>query len=657
MKMMLLYIESNYPVNEWRIGEVDVWPLIRQDIGMKVLRNTIEAGAEPLKQIDDNEKIMGGEELEKLNENLDVVFFYDNASKVLFNNKWISKLTDPIFLKLQSLNYKVANLEFSSHGLLRNPCTTDYYWIQEDLNNVKTPWYLEKNYLPRFDEIKKKIDNILAKKNRYMMNKSQIYEVALRVQQKATYLYKIFKNMNVKVAFVVNYYSIEGAACILAANKASIISVDIEHGNQASFFYHNWNNVKVNGYNTLPNIFWNWKEEGAFKINEWANNTNNHRAIVGGNNWSMMWLDNDNHMIKVELQNLKEILSLGKKNILITLQPKYGLDGWNNNIPNELIQVIAESPMECKFYIRYHPSMLGSYHREMKECEELLREFIKVGKVETEISTKYTLPAILHYMDVHITAFSTCVEEAYNFGVYSITLHDRAIEFFKEYIHNGVIIQAKTSQEIKDGINKQFIKKGGSKTKRNINIELIFLEIINKHRNLLSYKEYNVNQLSMENEDFDVLDKVNHFIKVGYTEELKIMKSKLVNILNKDNLIRNSVLINLYRNNNFKTIEFLIDNIEPFTDLYFILGRIYSSSNNYLLTIKNLEAFIEEYYLDDEIYFNAINYLMSAHLYLGEAYYNLNEIENAKINFEKCVELSGYRHYKAEEYLEKINKY
>src|SRR5690606_17307926 len=145
---------------------------------------------------------------------------------------------------------------------------------------------------------------------------------------------------------------------ILAARRVGIPSVDIQHGNQRDIFYHKWMNVPTKGYNIVPNYFWCWEKEDAEAINRWANLTSIHEAIIGGNPWIELW-KNDNHpSIKKYNKLIKEFIDRDAVNILVTLQPLYGLPNWNENIPYWVIRAIKKSPDNWKWYIRYHHAMI-----------------------------------------------------------------------------------------------------------------------------------------------------------------------------------------------------------------------------------------------------------------------------------------------------------
>ena len=96
-----------------------------------------------------------------------------------------------------------------------------------------------------------------------------------------------------RLGFVANTGLQEQAFC-LACRELGIISIELQHGVQGDLHpsYGSWFAVPGAGWETRARVFWSWDEESAAAINRWAVCAPDaHVAIVGGDPWREMWLD------------------------------------------------------------------------------------------------------------------------------------------------------------------------------------------------------------------------------------------------------------------------------------------------------------------------------------------------------------------------------
>ena len=84
-----------------------------------------------------------------------------------------------------------------------------------------------------------------------------------------------------------NYYRIclqDGLSFCLACHSLNIKSIELQHGviSEEMPRYGKWK-IPISGYQMLPNLFWCWSRSDYDLISRWANKTDSHNVIMGGN--------------------------------------------------------------------------------------------------------------------------------------------------------------------------------------------------------------------------------------------------------------------------------------------------------------------------------------------------------------------------------------
>lgn len=453
--------ERLFPVNLWEMNDIDVWPLLRTKIRFEVLEGNVESVARNNNSQEQGyEGIFPATSLFENDEPIDVFILFDSFLRIkLMDEKTIHRISGFFNEQLRGKSLTVANLEYSEHGFKTVRPIDESYLIQPEyeyfIGNRNSYSTTE---LEKFHEVKDFFYQKLGC-HLYCLNLDQINYETARISRMSDFFKELFIIKKTKIIFIINYYNELGAAAIAAAKELNIVSVDIQHGNYSPIQYFGWSNIPENGYNTLPSYFWSWNRQNTEEINKSFFPLTHHQAVAGGNAWLEMWMDQNSSIVKYYERKLIEYTTPTQKNILITLQPMYGLGGWDKNIPDWLLQTIADSSDEYKWFIRYHHQMLGKFIQEYEQCETLLSDFIKIGKVETIISTNEPLMAVLKNMDVHITAFSTSVIDAQYVCVPSVTLYRNAETYFENEIRDHWVVEAFDKQSTIEAIQLQISRK------------------------------------------------------------------------------------------------------------------------------------------------------------------------------------------------------
>lgn len=154
------------------------------------------------------------------------------------------------------MGYKAINLDFSFHNANKAPVIQDTFSIQNQLiNSMKLRIRKDIDFisLPYFDEVRNKLIHFKGSKEpltlinvKYIVN-DMLYWIDI--------FKEILNKKKVKYVLIVNYYQSISHALIFAARELGIATIDVQHGNQVSPYYHNWSIVPGDGYNTLPNFF------------------------------------------------------------------------------------------------------------------------------------------------------------------------------------------------------------------------------------------------------------------------------------------------------------------------------------------------------------------------------------------------------------------
>jgi len=430
---VLNQIEKEIPVNKWKYNNIDVWPIIRNKIG---LENSFE------KLITDNKLSNFNKMYNKLKKYIqlnlynlkhirnrslseaDVFLLFSSVDRTLFQDKWIIKQAYPILRELDDLSIKTYYLENVNDGSFKLPKEEQSKYIDlnikrkivEKFKKVTTNDFFLPNY--------KDFLLIIAKYNidiyNYKIDIIKVYIINQLILK--DYYKKLLKRSNIKCAIIIGYYGF-AYDLISACAELSIPAIDLQHGvaGEIHYAYGRWSNVPLCGYNTLPDKYYTWSKIDEEAINSWAFKTDKHKAIAIGNPWCEFWKEK-NSVVDNELNEIRRFYEKkGKPFVLFTHQPPYGFPEW-------FLQYIKKRD-DVYWGIRLHPCD--------KDDRQIIEDFILHNKtkhinfLETSI---FPLPALLSSITVHVTGWSATVFEAVEFSKKSIVIHKKGEEIFSEYM-------------------------------------------------------------------------------------------------------------------------------------------------------------------------------------------------------------------------------
>ena len=227
-----------------------------------------------------------------------------------------------------------------------------------------------------------------------------------------------------KAVVIDNWYSPVCMAAIAAAKQLGWTTVDLQHGLQSDlhFAYAGWYCNTAN-FETIPEYAWVWGEKDRRLA--LTPQSPGMKPVIGGNPWLNGWNSKLTNNCE-DTQQLSLWLRGSEKTLVVTLQ---------HNIPiDRLIEEIAHSPTGWRWLIRFHPRTPALVRHEQEQLFESVKR-----EIEWERSSRAPLYALFDLADIHVTGSSTSALEAFRFGLPSVLIHCTGVEAFQEFVERRVM--------------------------------------------------------------------------------------------------------------------------------------------------------------------------------------------------------------------------
>ena len=459
-------IEDKYPVDEWLVDDIHIWPLIRIQVATNIILKSTQ-GNVPQQQNQQKTRLLS--KLSSVvtghlnycknyfkdysknaspNEHVNAILLGDQVSRVLVNSRWYDRFCDPIIDKLKVAEFTSLHMEplHQYHTPRYNPGI----FIQPHLDWLRIKNLLQARTGIDYDQLHgfKELLTCLEKTWGITLNEVLLSRTVQYLKLIAGWFDKIIKRTQPSIGFVVCYYGIEGMAFNLSCRRNGIPSVDIQHGVQGDFHraYGQWNRVPPNGYELLPSIFWVWSETEARAIEKWNQKVSHfHQPFIGGNPWLDISKEQPEVFYGGEIHEYIKSIKQAKVKILFCLS---GLVDYGVTIPDWIKKVIMNSPPEWFWLFRLHPCELS----ERERIRALITQ-LNPAQVELDMATDLPLPILLQNVDIHITHWSTTTIEAAIFGIPTITVDQMGYDLFKNQIPEGLLTLAIDERSLSEAIN------------------------------------------------------------------------------------------------------------------------------------------------------------------------------------------------------------
>ncbi|MFN4006517.1 MAG: hypothetical protein ACK4HE_03295 [Chitinophagaceae bacterium] len=439
------YIEQNYPVASWRIGDVLYWPIIRNDLYLKLSNAVLAATSgknykakksNPLVNLWYSNKrlleaVSAPSRFLKNTQEANTLTFSAFSHRTLFNGQFWNRYVDALYD-----NDKLGNNYIFEYHTITDSVFNQYYKKERvialykayPLFNTKAKWIK----LFQFSSIDHELvgyDKFLGEIRKQPLIAKQVkrYEVKSLLDRHRNFLVmarfykKLLEKAQPKKVFLLCYYTTNLYPLIHVANQLGIDTIDIQHGGQGAehLAYTNWLQWPDDKkYSCLPKLFWVWDEVAKWNIqnNFEAQQIHYHTAFVGGNPWIDFL-----KTVDISSVNLPENI------ILYSLQP-YG-----KLLEDEIVTAIKNCPPHFHWYLRLHPRQLHQ--------KQVLLDFLKVNGihhlVNIEDATSMQLPILLRKAKLHITRSSGAAVEASLMGVKNLIMDEAGKEMYSKEIESN----------------------------------------------------------------------------------------------------------------------------------------------------------------------------------------------------------------------------
>jgi hypothetical protein len=439
-------VEARFPVGEWRVGDVPVWPLLRVrwccaefERQYGIAGSSSQAASGVLRRMlagrwqATRAKLTDAAGNDSARPLRDLVFLSDGMSFARIGSRYVERFCDPLIAVARTRGLSTA-LWTPLHQYHR-PRATPSVWLQSAVDGANLAGYALSRvapsaaHLPELATMSTWLDERGLDGARFSTRR--IVVDAMRLRAISALYRRRLRAAQPMLAFLVSYYSLEGMAFIQACHDSGVTVVDLQHGVQGPLHpcYAAWPRPAGNRrHPLLPDVFWTWSATEAQTIEQWSAGTA-HAALAGGNPWLNLWRADSTWPGVAQARQGARALhtkAAGLPVALVTLQ--YGLAAEEQLQP--LAALLRAARGRLAVWVRLHPAML----ERREEVRGLLAE---AGPFELEAPTELPLHALLPESDVHLTHSSTTVIEAAQAGRHSVLTSCYGEELFASLIDAG----------------------------------------------------------------------------------------------------------------------------------------------------------------------------------------------------------------------------
>jgi|GEM_PF-1161956 len=489
-KINFIYsIEERFEVDNWKINDLRIWPIIRINLGFYLFYKygqktaTFKKTHKYLKYL----KLIGNSitvffnyvgavffsiSRSLINEEKDSNYFFLTLSydSILIKDKYYNKLIDPIIDQINCDNTGVKVFEYRTAGLFKYPTfrSSNYLFWHPLFFKIRSLIFKTKILscqLKGFDAFIQYLNDSKIPIENFTLERLVNYLTF--VELNATYFVKVFKTHNVKIAFTTEYYSLLSLSMIVAANRSRIPSIDIQHGlqNEYHFSYAKWCKLPNEGYELLPKYFFVWSNKEYNLINSW--NGKQHEPIITGNLFLNKFKNFESDFVNVYNVQAESIRNSDKLNILLTLQDKIP--------PIWLIEFINNSSDRIEWWIRSHPVWTNVLTELLRKIDLKVKTFLP----DPLLISSLPLYSILKVIDINVIQTSTTIIESSLFNKPTLIIDKEGLLHYKSYIENNIAYSALNKSDFEMHINKLSIQ-GGIREKSVDHVHVLDIKLLLK---------------------------------------------------------------------------------------------------------------------------------------------------------------------------------
>jgi hypothetical protein len=425
-------IETRFEVARWRGGDVDLWPLASMDLFLDIfdaaggrtapparpfMHRAVAGLATPLtnawKSRHDRQHFLPRPVP------ADAIFLGDGVSLDMIDGAWRDRHGEPVMAALEQQGRTCFLMQ--QGGLDRLPAARPSFAANTIAVRAALGAALGAVLSPGPPAILPDHDDVIAFLRGAGVPAPSLLAARLArrlrtVAAAAAVFQRVLRRVRPRLAFTVTYYAGLGHAFALACRREGVMCVDLQHGAQdGKHRAYMWHRVPLDGYSTLPAMFWRWSAEDAAHIAQWAR-APWHGAIHGGD--TQLASHYDAPALSADFE----------REILVALQPV----GGHRAIWEKLARGIADAPAGWRWWIRRHPSASLAQDAEYRDLLAL-----RQPNVVIEEACALPLPVLLQRMSTVVSLASGAAVEAAAFGVPALFLHASALSLFPNLIARG----------------------------------------------------------------------------------------------------------------------------------------------------------------------------------------------------------------------------
>jgi hypothetical protein len=442
---LVAHIEREFPVAQWRSGDVEIWPLARMDLYLDMFWanaggeqpaapplawRALNVAAMPLTNVwrsrhDRAHHVMDPKPAH-------AIFLGDGVSLDYVENAWQDRYSEPLIAAFERRgldSFVMQDCDLSRLPWRRPTFAANLIARKAMLRRFKSSLPVD---LPQHERVLKYIasDGVAAPS----LAADKLARRARSVSAAADAFERVLEAVQPTLAFVVTYYAGLGPAFLLACRRQGVLSVDLQHCPQlGAHKAYQWSAVPKCGYGTLPAVFWNWTQRDAADIGRWTSRLAQpwHRSVHGGHTQLGSYLTQDNPAIEQWDQRFAAIGNGAafEREILVALQP---IGGYRSHW-DALADQILSAPGRWRWWIRRHPAAAAYQDAEY-------RRLVSLGapNVIVDASSSLPLPVLLRHVSVVVSRFSGAATEGAMLGVPAVFLSEEARGQFSDLIDRGL---------------------------------------------------------------------------------------------------------------------------------------------------------------------------------------------------------------------------
>lgn len=451
-------VESKYPVLEWRVDGVQVWPMVR----MKILGASFQGrqegnfvGAGMMAYLNALLRavarwvwasVVDWSQSEPRDGRADAVFLaYSIGIQPMIEGRRFNPLLAPYVELLARRGLSARVWEMSPQGDYNVPRYTRSAYVQPWLVlyralSLTRPGLALPELLPCYDALVAEVEAaglVFPYRHRRELHRDVFFVRALSGRFK-----RWLHLVRPKVVFTADASIREQALC-LACRELGIISVEIQHGVQnRNAIYAGWTAIPPEGFALRARAFWHWDLASAHAVHEWVEAAPEaHASVIGGDPWREMWLSGKNGSAGPVLRDVaaRRAATSGTQHILVTLSSIQEV------VPAIVAEAVHNAPQDWCWWFRMHPVNAA---RRRASTVAALRE-LGVDTALMAFATEVPLYAVLQAVDAHLTVgYSTVVQQAASLGVPSVGCSAIVSDLYSREMEEGLVRVALTGEAI-----------------------------------------------------------------------------------------------------------------------------------------------------------------------------------------------------------------